>query len=80
MLAFRFERWYKTNKMDYNEFEIIESNVNTEAKRSDEIEFLITELNSIAHAAGRYSRSVQIPRAYYILNKLKEMGTLANER
>ena len=59
--------------MDYNEFEITESTVNVDRKYSDEIEFVVQQLNHIAHAGGRYSRSVQLPIAMNIVRKLDEM-------
>lgn len=67
--------------MDYNEFEQPQmSYINTETKYSDDVEFLVTELNEMAHMAGRYDRGVQLHKAFYILKKLKESGALANER
>lgn len=58
--------------MDYNEYEISPSNIDETSNLGDEMEFVIAELNSIAHAGGRYSRSVQIPRARYIISTLKK--------
>ena len=66
--------------MDFDEFEMTESNINVNLTYNEEIEFVTKELDSMAHAAGRYSRSVQIPRAMYIIKKLKEMGALENKR
>jgi|JFJP01.1.fsa_nt_gi hypothetical protein len=66
--------------MDYNEFEIPESSVNPDKKYNDEIEFVIKQLNYIAHVAGRYDRSVQIPIAKHIVNKLAENRTKQNEK
>lgn len=62
--------------MDYNEFEITESTINVDRKYSDEIEFVVQQLNHIAHAGGRYSRSVQLPTAIHIVRKLNEMRAL----
>lgn len=59
--------------MDPNEFEIPQSNINPNTKYDDDVEFLLTQLDHIAHAAGRYSRSVQVPIAFHIIKKLKEM-------
>ena len=59
--------------MDYNEFEQSESTINVNKKYSDEIEFVVKELNYMANAAGRYSRSVQLPIAISIVRKLYEM-------
>jgi hypothetical protein len=62
--------------MDYNEFEQSETMINTERKYSDEIEFVVKELNYMAQAASRYSRSVQLPIAIHIVRKLDEMRAL----
>lgn len=59
--------------MDYNEFEISDSTINVDRRYSDEIEFVVRELNYIVHASGRYSRSVQLPTAIHIVRKLNEM-------
>jgi hypothetical protein len=67
--------------MDYNEFE--EQNtvgIDTDIKYSDDIEFLVTELNGMAHMGGRYDRGVQLRKAFYILKTLKESGALKNEK
>jgi|SRR5690606_18991694 len=59
--------------MDINEFEIPENDINPDFIYGQEIEFLVKELNNIAHMAGRYSRSVQLKSAFFILNKMKKM-------
>ena len=60
--------------MDYDEYEIVENSINPNNKYSEEIEFVIAELNNITNMAGRYSRSVQIPIAIRIVKKLKEIN------
>jgi len=64
--------------MDYSEFEIPKTDLNTEATYSDEVEYLIKELNAMAHAAGRYSRSVQLPAAIRISETLNTMRESQN--
>ena len=67
--------------MDFNEFEQDCNNeIPSDRRYNDEIEFLVIELNEMAHMAGRYDRGVQLRKAFYILEKLKESGALANER
>jgi hypothetical protein len=62
--------------MDYDEFQQPSSLKHDEIKDSEEIEFLVIELAEMAGMAGRYSRSVQLGKARYILRKLKEMEAL----
>jgi hypothetical protein len=62
--------------MDYNEYEITSTPTVTNERYSDEIEFVVKQLNYMAHAAGRYSRSVQLPIAIEIVKKLNEMSEL----
>lgn len=57
--------------MDYDEFEQPKTSIDTDVKRSDEIEFVIEQLNHMAHAGGRYSREVQLPIAIRIVERLK---------
>lgn len=59
--------------MDYNEYSSTPSNINEKLTYSEEIEYLVKELNSMAHAAGRYSRSEQLPRAIRIAKKITEL-------
>jgi hypothetical protein len=65
---------------DYDEYSHGESSFNSEAKASEEVEFVVQRLNYIAGAAGRYSRSVQLPNAIHIVNTLKEMNSSKDER
>ena len=59
--------------MDPEEFEISESTVDVDRKYSDDIEFLVTQLNQMAHMAGRYDRSVQLRKAFHIKKTLEDM-------
>jgi len=64
--------------MDFNEFEQPESTINTNIKYSDDIEFVVSQLNEIVHAMGRYGRGVQLPIAIHIVNKLKANDKIRN--
>jgi len=59
--------------MDYNEYEIPPTPTVDDRRYSDEIEFLVTQLNEMAHMAGRYDRGVQLRKASHILRTLDEM-------
>lgn len=59
--------------MDFNEFEIKEVPAVKDLKYSDEVEFLVIQLNEMAHMAGRYDRGVQLRKAFHILNTLDDM-------
>lgn len=64
--------------MDYNEYEITNTETVSDRRYSDEIEFLVTQLNKMAHMAGRYDRGVQLRMASHILRTLESMR--ANEK
>lgn len=59
--------------MDYNEYEITNTETASDRRYSDEIEFLVTQLNEMAHMAGRYDRGVQLRKASHILRTLESM-------
>lgn len=56
-----------------NLYEITNTETASDRRYSDEIEFLVTELNEMAHMAGRYDRGVQLRKASYILKTLESM-------
>jgi hypothetical protein len=64
---------HNLNKMDYNEYAITPTPTVTNERYSDEIEFLVTQLNEMAHMAARYDRGVQLRKASHILRTLDEM-------
>jgi hypothetical protein len=66
--------------MDFAEFECNAPTSNPDVKYSDDVEFVVEQLNYMVHVGGRASRSVQLPVALNIIKTLKEMGALANER
>lgn len=59
--------------MDFNEFEIEDAEIAKNIKYSDEIEFLVIQLNQMAHMAGRYDRGIQLKKAFHILKTLDDM-------
>ena len=59
--------------MDYNEYEITNTKTASDRRYSDEIEYLVTQLNEMAHMAARYDRGVQLKKASHILRTLESM-------
>lgn len=53
--------------------DVIKSKDKIEIKDNGITIFVVTQLNYISSAAGRYSRSVQLSTAIFILKKLEEM-------